>query len=160
MTVVLSCALPISGIEDRQRDDLVVVLREPHAAHAGRVAALESADLVAGQADRLALPRREQDIVILVQQRDADQPVVLVLALELHRDLAVRRHVGEGVHAVAEHAALRGRAHEVKLATYGPVLGQGEDGRDRIALRPRQRVNTGRTSGRERVYPSVTLTVV
>src|SRR3546814_4808413 len=99
-------------MEDRQRDDLVVVLREPHAAPAGRVAALESADLVAGEADRLALPRREQDIVILVQQRDADQPVVLVLALELHRDLAVRRHVGEGVHAVAAHAALRGREHD------------------------------------------------
>src|SRR3546814_4035465 len=46
-----------AAMEDRQRDDLVVVLREPHAAHAGRVAALESADLVAGEADRLALPR-------------------------------------------------------------------------------------------------------
>src|SRR3546814_11811508 len=50
-----------AAMEDRQRDDLVVVLREPHAAHAGRVAALESADLVAGEADRLALPRREPD---------------------------------------------------------------------------------------------------
>src|SRR3546814_14905008 len=40
-----------AAMGDRQRDDLVVVLREPHAAHAGRVADLESADLVAGEAD-------------------------------------------------------------------------------------------------------------
>src|SRR3546814_12274944 len=75
------------------------------------MAALECANVVAGKADRLALPRREQHIVAFVEQRDADEAVVLVLALELHRDLAVRGHVGECVHAVTTHAALRGCEH-------------------------------------------------
>src|SRR3546814_4030177 len=71
------------AVEDRERDHRIAV-GEPHPAHTGRIAALELADIVAGEADRLALARREQHVVAFVEQRAADQAVVLVLALELH----------------------------------------------------------------------------
>src|SRR3546814_9872621 len=116
----------VDAVEDRERNHRVAV-GEPHPADTGRIAALEFANVVAGKADRLALPRREQHIVAFVEQRDADEAVVLVLALELHRDLAVRGHVGECVHAVTTPAALRGCEHDVQLATFGLVPGRPEE---------------------------------
>src|SRR3546814_18897555 len=87
---------------------------EADAAHPGRGAALEGADIVAAEADRLAAAGGEQHIVIVAEQGDADQPVVLILAFELHRDLAVRGNVGERIHRVAPPRALRGGEQDRK----------------------------------------------
>ena len=47
------------------------------------------------EADRLAVAGGEQHVVRIGAGRDGDQPVVGVLTLELHRDLAVGAHVAE-----------------------------------------------------------------
>ncbi len=122
------------------------------AAHAGRGARLEFADVGRHEADRLAVAGGEQDVVALGQQLDPDQPVgrdrpaprcrrSTLGHAEAHRDLAGGRNVGEGGHAVAADGAVRGREHDVQAAPFGLVLGQREDGRDGLALGQREQID-------------------
>ena len=115
-------------------------------------ARLELADVGRLEADRLAVAGREQDVIVLGQQLDADQAVggiaflaiVAVLAVadrELHGDLAGGRHVGEGVHRVAPDRAVGGGEHDVQAAPFLLILGKRQDGGDGFALRQRQQVD-------------------
>ena len=165
----IGLALLLGGadaVQDRHRDDLVVA-EQADAAHAGRDARLEFAHVGRLEADRLAVAGGEQDVVLLGQQRDADQPVVGVLFFavvalglaEAHRDLAGGADVGERVHAVAADGAVGGREHDVEPAPFGLVLGQRQDGRDGLALGQRQQVDhrpalarCGPPSGRRQTF--------
>src|SRR3546814_9525747 len=71
----LLLVLHAAAMKDRERDHLVALAGEADAAHPGRVAALEGADIVAAEADRLAAAGGEQHIVIVAEQGDADQRV-------------------------------------------------------------------------------------
>ena len=73
-------------------------------------------------------------IVAVVRILDERRP-------EPHGDLAGRRDVGEGGHAVAADRAVRGREHDVQAAPFILVLGQREDGRDGLAVRQRQEID-------------------
>gem|GEM_PF-1556613 len=129
----------VEALQDRQRDHLVAVRHERHAADTGGRPALELAHVGGREADRLTALRGEQHVVALVAQRHADQPV-LVAVLEADRPFAVRRHVGERVHRVPPHVTVRGREHDVKLAPLGFVLGERQHRRDRLAGAERQQV--------------------
>ena len=63
--------------QDRHGDDLVVA-EQADAADAGRGARLEFANVGRLEADRLAVAGGEQDVVLLGQQLDPDQPVAEV----------------------------------------------------------------------------------
>src|SRR3546814_21028076 len=61
----LLLVLHAAAMKDRERDHLVALAGEADAAHPGRVAALEGADIVAAAAGRLDAAGGEQHIVIV-----------------------------------------------------------------------------------------------
>ena len=142
-------------MQDRHRDDLVAG-SEADAADAGRGARLELANVGGHEADRLAVARREQDVVAFGQQRDADQPVrgigllVAVVAAStssaapVPKRIAILPAVGMFVNA----AMLLRRTVPCAVANmmWRPPhsvssSGSGEDRRDRLALRQRKKVD-------------------
>ena len=129
----------VEALEDRERNDFVAIL-ERHAAHAGRGAALEFAHVSGGEADRAALAGGEQNVILFGQQRNADQAIVAAF-VEAHRELAVAGHIGEGVHAVAAHGAVRSGEHDVQFLPAFLVLGQRQHGLDGFARCQRQQVD-------------------
>jgi hypothetical protein len=122
-----------------------------HAAHAGRIAALELADVGRRRSGSPCPAGGEQHVVVLGEQRDADQasssssPSNFIAILP-------RSDVGERVHRVAAHRALGGREHDVERAPLASSSGSGSTveivspsasgsrliiGRPRVAGRPR-----------------------
>ncbi len=87
------------------------------------------------EADRFAVAGGEQHVVRVGAGRDGDQPVVGILALEFHRDLAVGPDVAEIAQRVAPDIAVRGREHDGQIGPAFLVLGQRHDRRDRLARR-------------------------
>ena len=118
-------------VEDRHRDHPVAP-SEVHAADALGGARAEHAHAAAGrEADAFAALGREQHVVRFRGHGDADQVVALVQA---HRDLAVRGHEDEVGERVAPDLAARGREHDRERVVGALVLGQRQDGRDRLAV--------------------------
>src|SRR3954451_9028410 len=142
--------------QDRHRDE-AVALAERNAAHARRVAALEHAHIGNGEADALALRRREQHVVGLRADLHVDDLVALV---ELHRDLAGAVDLHEVRQLVAADAAGPCREHHVAPVPGGLVLGQRHDRRDPLALLERQHAAQEPALGvrrRERQAPDLLL---
>ena len=126
-------------VEHGEADDLVAFL-QLHAAHADAGTALGLARVGSGEADRLARVRGEENLLILVQQAHADQPVAAAFD-EAHRVFSVRRDIGEGIHRVAPDHTLFGRKDDVELAPLRLVLRQGEHVGHALVLAQRQQVD-------------------
>ena len=137
-------------MQDRHGNDLVIA-EQADATDAGRGPRLELADVGRQEADRLAVARRQQNVVAFGQQGHADQAIghvallfVAVLILgqaEAHGDLAGGRNVGEGRHAVASHRAMGGGEHDVQPAPGFLILGQRQHGRHDFAFGQRKQVD-------------------
>jgi len=133
--IPLLCAFDHEPIDDAHGDN-PVILKKCDAAHARRGAAHELPHILRREAQRLALPGRQQDMVAGSTGLDADQHIVLV---ELHRDLAAPGNVDEIRKRVAPDIAVPGREHDREVLPAFLVVRHGHDGGD--ALARRQRLN-------------------
>ena len=135
--------------QDRQRDH-PVALGEPDAAHSLRGAAAEQADIGDRESNRLALSGREQYVVVARARPHADQPIV---PSQPDRDDPHRKDVSELAERDRPDGPAGGREHGDEFVPRVLVLGQRQDGRDRLALVERQQVDerlAARLRGRQR----------
>ncbi len=116
----------------------MVTLIQANAAHARRIAALEDAHIIDGEADALTVGRSQQNIVIARADRNLDDAIAFV---ELHRDLAVAVDVLEIGQRIAPHAARLGGKHQFQRPPGCRVFGQRQDRGDPFPLLQRQQVD-------------------
>ena len=105
--------------QDRQRDHLVVA-EQSNAADADRGAAGKDPHIADREADRLTVAGGEQHIVGVGTGGDGDQPVIGVLTLELHRDLAVGTDIAEIAQGIASDIAICRREHRRRDRSSSP----------------------------------------
>ena len=118
-------------VEHAHGDD-AVVFAQRDAAHARGRAAHEFPHILRREAQRLALPGRQQDMVARPAGLHAHQHVVLV---ELHRDLAAPGNIDEIRQRVAPHIAVPGREHDRQVLPAFLVVRHRHDGGDALARR-------------------------
>src|SRR6185312_7511580 len=93
-----------TAFDDHFRADDEILLGKIHATHAARGAA-HRADVVFGEADRLAVMRAEEDEILARSAAGRDQ---LIAFVEAERDDAARHRIAEfGDRALLDHAVLR-----------------------------------------------------
>ena len=113
--------------------DHPVALGEVHAAHAGRAAPPEQANVGGSEAGALAAAGGEEHIIAVGAGLHADDAIVVA---ELHGDLAGGRHIHEVARAVAPDGGCGGRKHELEARPLVFVFRHRQDGRDGLAFRP------------------------
>ena len=114
--------------------DHLVPAGETNAPDARRGAARKHANVGYRKADALAAAGGHEDVLVLAESANPDQPVSFMAVFELHGDFAVGHHIGEIAQAVAPHVARRGREDGEQVFPRLLVLGQRHHRRNRFAL--------------------------
>ncbi len=132
-------AFIISMAQDRHGDQFVIA-NQANAADANAVAAFEHAHVDHGEADALAPPARQQNIVVGIANSHAHDTVALG---QLHGNLAVGLHAPEIGQIVAPHGTRCGGEHDISVGPFRLVLRQGQYGMNGFALFQREQVHHG-----------------
>ena len=122
-----------AAMQDRQGDNLVALFLEFHAPHTGRGARDKFAHVFAGKSNGFAHMGCQQDIIARLKQGDPDQLVIAGL-VEFHGEFAIAGDVGERVHRVAAHIALRRGEDHGERAPRILVFWQRQNGTDRLTF--------------------------
>ena len=130
-------------MQDRHRDQRVA-FGQADTAHPDRITAGKDANIGRREADGPPLVGGQEDIVLLGAEHHIDDLVVLFL--QLHRNLAIAIDLDEVRQLVAADRALVGGEHDIHVGPCALILGQGHDRGDRLALLQRQEIDQGLAS--------------